>query len=232
MIRLAIVEDSEFLRLGLRIALETGSGIEVIGEYSLTSESVLKIETVKPDVALVSMRWPATDGLGICRDIRNRVPETKVVMLSSTSYEEEMLASIIMGASGHISMNAPGTELTRVIHIVANGSTFFDQGVTDRVISRLREMSNRINPDTLETLTDRDVAILTMISDGRGNEEIGQRLKVATTTVRNHITRLRSKLGLRSRSALAAYAVRRELLYDWNINPGGSEGGMERSNEA
>ena len=204
----------------------------MVGEYSLISESVLKIENLKPDVALVSMRWPATDGLNLCRDIGNRVPETKVVMLSSTSYEEEMLASVIMGASGHISINAPRTELTRVIHIVANGSTFFDQGVTDRVISRLQEMSRQIKPDSLKTLTDRDVAILTMISDGCGNEEIGQRLKVATTTVRNHITRLRSKLGLRSRSALAAYAVRRGLLNNWNINPEGSEGGVECPNEA
>ena len=232
MIHLAIVEDSEFLRTGLHIALETGSGIEVIGEYSLTSGSVLEIETVKPDVALVSMRWPSTDGLNICRDIRNRVPETRVVMLSSTSHEEEMLASVIMGAAGHISMNAPGTELTRVIQIVANGSTFFDQGVTDRVISRLREMSGQVEPSALEMLTERDVAILTMISDGCGNEEIGQRLEVATTTVRNRITRIRSKLGLRSRSALAAYAVRRELLYDWNIIPGSGEGGMECPNEA
>ena len=204
----------------------------MIGEYSLTSGSVLEIETVKPDVALVSMRWPSTDGLNICRDIRNRVPETRVVMLSSTSHEEEMLASVIMGAAGHISMNAPGTELTRVIQIVANGSTFFDQGVTDRVISRLREMSGQVEPSALEMLTERDVAILTMISDGCGNEEIGQRLEVATTTVRNRITRIRSKLGLRSRSALAAYAVRRELLYDWNIIPGSAEGGMECPNEA
>ena len=218
--------------MGLRIALETEGRIEIIGEYSLNSESVLGIETVKPDVALVSIRWPSTDGLDVCRDIRNRVPETKVVMLSSTSYEEEMLASIIIGAAGHISMNAPITELVRVIHIVANGSTFFDQGVTDRVMSRLRRMSSQVDPDALEMLTDRDVVILTMISDGCGNEEIAQHLKVATTTVRNHITRIRSKLGLRSRSALAAYAVRRELMCNWLINPKGNEGGGERMNEA
>ena len=201
------------------MALGTGSGIEVVGEYDLTPESVSEVVKMKPDVALVSMRWPATDGLSICSDIRNRFPETRVVMLSSTACEEEMLASIVIGASGYISMNAPRSELTRVVHIIANGGAYFDQGITDRVISRLQEMSIQVNSDTQDILIDRDVAILTMISDGCRNEEIGQRLKVATTTVRNHITRLRAKLGLRSRSALAAYAVRRDLLRSWNIKP-------------
>ena len=217
MISLAIIDDNEFLRLGLRISLETENNIKVVGEYFLDSGVVSAVESLKPDVVLLSMRWPATDSLGVCQEIRESSPATRIVMLSATSYEEEMLAAFLAGAAGYISMNVPRMELIRVIRTVANGDTYFDQAVVGRVVHRLQEMTSGIEGGLLRTLSPREETILAMISEGYGNEAIGEELQIATATVRNSITRLRDKLGLRSRAQLAAYAVRRGIIQELDL---------------
>ena len=217
LISLAIIDDNEFLRLGLRVSFETESNITVAGEYFLDSGAVSAVESLKPDVVLVSMRWPAADGLGVCQEIRNSAPATRIVMLSATSYEEEMLAAFLAGAAGYISMNVPRTELIRAIHTVANGDTYFDQVVVGRVVRRLQEMTSGVEGGLLRTLSPREESMLTLISEGYGNAAIGEELQLAAATVRNNITRLRHKLGLRSRAQLAAYAVRRGVIQQVDI---------------
>lgn len=214
MISLIIVEESELLRLGLRVAIEAGGDIEVIGDFRPSDEAVAEVERLGPDVVLMSMRWPGIEGVAACREIRGSVPSTKVVMLSSTEREEEILASIIAGASGYVSTNTSRTEVVRTIRVAANGGSYLDWGVTERVLGRLQELNGRESTPVADALTDREVSILTMIAQGCSNGEIGERLNVATSTVRNNITRIRSKLGLNSRSKLMAYAVQQGLIGD------------------
>ena len=214
LISLTIVDESEFLRLGLRAAIETGGDIEVVGDFRLNCETLAEVEQLGPDVVLLSMRWPATEGLAACREIRGAVPSTKVVMLSSTEREEEVLASIMAGASGLVSTNASRTELIRTIRVASNGGSYFDWGVTERVLDRLQELNGSEAASIPDALTDRELSILAMIAEGCGNGEIAERLNVATPTVRNAITRIRSKLGLNSRPKLVAYAVQRGLTGD------------------
>ena len=210
MISLAIVDESEFLRLGLRAAIETSGDIEVIGDYPPGGEMLSEAERLRPDVVLLSMKWPSTEGLNSCREIRGAVPSTKVVMLSSTEREEEVLASIVAGASGYVCTNASRAELVQTIRVAASGGSFFDEGVTARVIDRLRELRGEASPAG-DGLTEREESILALLAQGFDNGEIGERLNLATTTVRNNITRIRSKLTLDSRSKLVAYAVGQRL---------------------
>ena len=212
-ISLAIVDESKFLRLGLQVAIETSGDIEVIGDFVPGEETVAEIERLRPDVILLSMRWPATEGLAACREIRVAVPSTKVVMLSSTEHEEEILASIVAGASGYICTNASRDELVRTIRVAASGGSHFDGSATARVIGRLQELSGDASP-VGEGLTDREASILALLAEGLGNGEIGERLSLATATVRNNITRIRSKLGIDSRSKLIAYAFQHGLTGD------------------
>ena len=213
MISLIIVDGSEFLRLGLRTAIEMGGDIEVVGDYSLMAEIVSQVNSFRPDVVLMSMRWPAAEGLKACREIRAAVPSTRVVMLSSMEREEEVLASIVAGASGLVCTNSSRVELIRAIRVAASGGSYFDRGVTERVLGRLRELSGEAAPNEDE-LTDREASILALMAEGLSNGEIGERLNLATSTVRNNITKIRSKLGLDSRSKLVAYAVQKGLIRD------------------
>ena len=214
MISLIIVDESEFLRLGLRAAIETGGDIEIIGDFLPGAESLAEVERLRPDVVLLSMRWPAAEGLAACREIRSAVPSTKVVMLSSTEREEEVLASIVAGASGGVSTNASRAELVRTVRVAASGGSYFDRGVTERVLGRLQELSVDGSAPVSDGLTAREATILALLAEGYGNGEIGERLNLASSTVRNNITRLRSKLGIHSRSKLVAYAVQRGLTTD------------------
>ena len=212
-ISLAIVDQSEFLRLGLRVAIETSGDIEVIGDSPPGEETVAEMERLRPDVILLSMRWPETAGLAKCREIRGHVPSSKVVMLSSMEREEEVLASIVAGASGYICTNTSGAELVRTIRVAANGGSYFDGAATARVIGKLQELSGDASTER-DGLTDREASILALIAEGFDNGEIGERLSLAKATVRNNITRIRLKLDIDSRPKLVAYAVERRLTGD------------------
>ena len=96
-ISLAIIDDNEYLRVGVRVSLKTDSNIAVTGEYSLQDEVASEVQGLKIDVASFGMRWPAADGLEVCRKIRRRAPATSVVMFSANSNEEEMLAAYLAG---------------------------------------------------------------------------------------------------------------------------------------
>ena len=216
MIRLMIVDDNRMLRLGLEAAFESGGGIELVGSFDLGEQTVIEMEGLKPDVVLMVMKWSVVSLIETSRKIRYLSPETKVLMLAPEARDEDVLASIMAGASGYVSMNARRSELIRVVHVVAGGGYFFERGVVDRVIGRLQDMNGVADVDEVDALTERDVLILNMIAGGRGNEEIGASLGVATPTVRNIITRLRAKLSLHSRTQLAAYAVRREILHEFH----------------
>lgn len=210
---MVIVDENEFLRLGLRAAIEASGDIEVVGDYCLTDEIVEQVNSFRPDVVLLSIRWPSTEGLNACREIRGAVPSTKVVMFSSREREEETLASIVAGASGFVCTNSSRVELIRTIRVAACGGSYFDRGVTERVLGRLQELSGEAAPNE-DDLTDREASILALMAEGLGNGEIGERLNLANSTVRNNITKIRSKLSLDSRSKLVAYAVQKGLIGD------------------
>ena len=219
MIRLAIIDDNRMLRLGLSTALESGCGIDLVGVFDLAGEFMPEIDELKPDLVLMGMKWPAMSRIGVCRSIRRESPATQVLMLAAEVRDEEVLASIMAGASGYIAMNSRRSELIRAVHIIAGGGSYFESSVVDRVIGRLQEMNSvaRVDVGGSEGLTEREVLILNMIAEGFSNEEIGESLGISHRTVRNNITELRTKLDLHSRPQLAAYAVRREILHELRL---------------
>ena len=212
MIRLFIVHENEFLRLGLRTAIEKEEGIEVVEDSSPTDRTVALVANLKPDVVLMGINPSSLNTVTACREIRVETPSTRVVMLSSLEMEEELLISILAGASGYVTTNTRVSELVQSIRIAVHGGSYFDWGAAERIV---RSVKDRLSAGEYMsgdgTLSERESIILSMVGEGCSNEEIGQRLKIATTTARNQITRIRSKLGLDSRVKLAAYAVRRGI---------------------
>ena len=213
LISLVIIDDTEFLRLGIRVAVEASGEIQVVGDFSPSQETLEEVVRLRPQVALISMKWPLTEALETCREIRGAAPATKVVMLSPTERQEETLASIMAGASGLVSTNASRNELVRTIKVASNGGSYFDRRATESVLSRLQELSSdAVTQATDWRLTQREQSILTMIAQGYGNAEIAKRLHVATSTVRNNITQIRSKLNIDARTRLAIFAVQHGLI--------------------
>ena len=213
MVRVAVVEDSEFLRTGLRLALEAGGHMEVAGEFALSEEAVSEVKRLRPDVVLLGMRRPDLNrSAAICRLIRSVSSPTRVLVLSRGAGEDEALVSILSGASGHVSMDVPVDELVHAVGVAVNGGAHFDKGVAERVIGRLEQNGTPVEDSSdLERLSDRERVILSMLADGLNNREIAQGLGIATATVRNNLTRIRAKLGLDSRTKLVRFVYEQGL---------------------
>ena len=215
-IQLAVIANNKFLRMGFRTALEPQKDIKVVGDFDPTDHSVSQIQMLKPEVALIVMTRLSLDRINTCRSLKLGSPETKVLMLGTDSHEEDVLMSMMAGASGYVSMNAGRPELIRAIHMVGRGDTYFEEAAIENVVDRLQRMNNETESEYSDALTKRETDILYLVAEGFGNQAIGKHLHLATTTVRNNITNIRSKLGMRSRSHLAAYAVRRAILHGYS----------------
>ena len=193
--------------------LEEEDGIEVVGDSQPGEEALVKVERLRPDLVLTSLRWANGEPAVFCRQIREQSPFTRVLVVSLQNREEDVLIAILARASGYVSQNAEGPELVRAIRMVINGEGYFDWETVDRVIGRIRDaLAPGQNESIPDVLTDREVTVLRMVGEGLKNPEIGRGLNIATTTVRNHIINIRGKLDVSSRPRLVSYAARRGIL--------------------
>ncbi len=213
MISLLIIDENAFLRLGLRTAIEMEEGIEVVGDAKPGDAALNLMEELCPDVALMSLRWPDMESVSVCREIPEKFPSTRVVMLSDVEREEEIVLSVLAGAAGYVSKYTQGSDLALAIKVVAGGGTYFRAEIKEQVAARLRRVFGDQPPASMpEILSRQEVVMLRMVGEGYGNKEIAGRLKLAPATVRNGVARIRSKLGLDSRNKLISYAARRGFL--------------------
>lgn len=211
--RLAIYEDSELLRTALRVALEADGLAEVVAEYGLSERAVSDVDRLRPDVVLLGIRSPHLHrGAQICRQILKSHSATKVMMLSPNALDDEVLTSILSGASGHVSMDISQSELIHAVRLVVNGGAYFEESVARRLIDRLSQSHSPLEEvPELSQLSARERTILFMVADGLRNSEIAAELGIATNTVRNNLTNIRAKLGLDSRTKLVRFAYERGL---------------------
>ena len=205
-VRLAVIESSELLRTGLRVALDGENCIEFVGEFGLGEEAVSEVERLKPDVVLLGMRRPKLEeSAAICRLVLRASRLTRVLIISPGAGEDEALTAILSGASGYLSVDASPQELVHAVHVAVNGGSHFEERVAERLIHRLRhDYSSETND---EHLSERERMILYMLAQGLKNREIAEDLGIATATVRNNLTKIRDKLGLDSRTKLVRFVL-------------------------
>ncbi|MEX2246590.1 MAG: response regulator transcription factor [Dehalococcoidia bacterium] len=206
--RLMIVDDHEVLRMGLRAALEVEPDFTVVAEASNGGEAIERARAHHPDIVLMDVRMDGIDGIEACREIRNELPDTKVLMLTSFAEEETVVAALLAGAAGYVLKNVARARLLEALRAVARGDSLLDSKVTKSVLERL---IGGQPAETGDELTPREREVLVLIAQGATNKEIAAQLVVSENTARNHVSHILGKLGFSRRSEAAAYAVRKGL---------------------
>src|SRR5690606_38603059 len=199
-IRVFLLDDHEIVRRGLRELLEAEGDLEVVGEAGTAEEAYGRIPATSPNVAVLDVRLPDGDGIEVCREIRSKHPEIACIMLTSFSDDEAVYASIMAGAAGYLLKQVRGSDLVEGIRRVAAGESLLDPQVTTRVLERLRR---RDEDDELASLTDQERRILALIAEGLTNRQIGERLYLAEKTVKNYVSNMFAKLGMKRRTEAA-----------------------------
>ncbi|MEH0580701.1 response regulator transcription factor [Streptomyces sp. B21-108] len=207
-IRVFLLDDHEVVRRGVHDLLNDEPDITVVGEAGTVEQALARVPALRPQVAVLDVRLPDGDGVGVCRELRSRMPELACLMLTSFDDEEALLDSIMAGASGYVLKQIQGSDLVSAVRTVAAGQSLLDPSATTRLMARLRQdRQPEEKPDALPGLTDREREILALIGEGLTNRQIGQRLYLAEKTVKNHISRLLAKLGVERRIQAAVIAT-------------------------
>ena len=199
-----LVDDHEVVRQGLRALLEA-DGLVVVGEASTAAEAVGRIAATRPQVAVLDVQLPDGTGIDVCRDVRSELPATACIMLTSFDDDEALFAAIMAGAAGYLLKQIRGLQLVEAVRRVAAGESLLDPKVTERVLERLR--SGPKQDPRLASLTQQERRILDLIAEGLTNRQVGSRLGLAEKTVKNYVSSLLAKIGMRSRTQAALYVA-------------------------
>ena len=208
-IRVAIVEDQELVRTGLRMILDAADGIEVVGEAADGAEVPDLVRRTAPDVVLMDIRMPDVDGIEATRRLAASGSPARVIVLTTFDLDEHVQAALRAGASGFLVKDGPAEEMLTAVRVVAAGESLLSPSVTRRVIAELvsRPEPSERRPPALEELTPREEEVLRLLARGRSNAEIADELVVSHETVKSHVARILMKLGARDRvqAVIAAY---------------------------
>ncbi|MGP3952131.1 response regulator [Streptomyces sp. 7N604] len=203
-----LLDDHEVVRRGVRDLLDDEPDITVIGEAGTVAHALVRIQALRPDVAILDVRLPDGDGVSVCRELRSRMPELACLMLTSFDDEEALLDAIMAGAAGYVLKQIQGSDLITAVRTVASGKSMLDPSTTAKVLARLRGADEEEpSPAEMPQLTEREREILGLIGEGLTNREIGLRLHLAEKTVKNHVSRLLAKLGVERRVQAAVIAT-------------------------
>jgi len=210
-LRILIVDDHEVVRVGLRALLERHPNFTVVDEAGTAQEALRKAIQHQPDVVVMDIRLPGRNGIHACQDIVAKMPETKVIILTSFAEDELLFDAISAGACGYVLKQIGSDDLVRAIETVGRGEALLDPAVTQQVFQRVREAARQENAAAFSDLTEQELRILSQVSEGKTNREIARTLYLGEGTVRNYVSSILSKLNLTNRAEAAAYAVQHGL---------------------
>jgi DNA-binding NarL/FixJ family response regulator len=211
MIRVLLVDDQELVRTGLRGILRAPFGFEVVGECADGGEVIAAVEATAPDVVLMDVRMPFTDGVQATLQLTRRQASPPVLALTTFDDDQALAGMLRAGASGFVLKGVPAEDLQRAVRTVAEGGAWLDPAVTGRVLAAYRSgpaaATGPAGRDpALAALTGRELEVLALIGRGKTNGEIAAELFVSEGTVKTHINHLFTKLRLRDRAAAVVFA--------------------------
>ena len=209
--RILLVDDHEVVRVGLKALLEKHPDFEVIAEAASAREAVEKTKANKPDVVVMDIRLKGGSGIEACQEITENHPDTKVIMLTSYAEDEMLFSSIRAGASGYVLKQIGSDDLIHAIEAIGRGEAMLDPAVTQRVFQEVRKAAREEEASAFAELTQQEMHVLQLVSEGRTNRQIAEMLFLGEGTVRNYVSSILSKLNVRNRAEAAAYAVEHNL---------------------
>jgi len=209
--RILLVDDHEVVRVGLRALLDKHPHFEVVAEAGTGKEAVEKTRDYKPDVVVMDIRLRGGSGIEATQAIVEEFPDTKVIMLTSYAEDEMLFAAIRAGAAGYVLKQIGGDDLVRAIEAVGRGEALLDPAVTQRVFQEVRKAAREEEASAFADLTEQEMHVLQLVSEGRTNRQIAEMLYLGEGTVRNYVSSILSKLNVRNRAEAAAYAVEHNL---------------------
>ncbi|MDP6821804.1 MAG: response regulator transcription factor [Dehalococcoidia bacterium] len=225
-VRLLLVDDDDLVRTGLKMILESDPDFEIVGEASNGLEAVILTERFNPDVILMDIQMPEMDGIEATRRISTESPDDespRVLVLTTFEQNEYVFQALRAGASGFLLKRTPADDLIAGIKVIAEGDSLLSPSVTRRLINEFANSSpSPAGTDTsgkVETLTEREMEVLQLVSHGMSNQEIADELVVSEGTVKTHVKRTLSKLEVRDRTQAVIFAYNAGI-----VQPDGDSG--------
>jgi DNA-binding NarL/FixJ family response regulator len=207
-LRLVIVDDHPVVRDGLRGMLGTQSDFSVVGEAAGGAEALTVVEATRPDVVLTDLRMPEPSGGTLIRLLLERVPQTRILVLTTHDTDSDVLPAVEAGAIGYLLKDAPREELFRAVRAAARGETVLSPSVAALLLARVRPQ----RPAPAARLSAREREVLALIAQGRTNRETAAALFITEATVKTHLLHIYAKLEVPDRAAAVSAAHRRGLL--------------------
>jgi DNA-binding NarL/FixJ family response regulator len=209
-VRVVLVDDHDLFRTGLRNLLEEQDGVVVLGEASNGIEAVRLVREAAPDVVVMDLKMPAMNGVEATRLITSDSPLTRVIVLTISDQDSDVMDAIVAGACGYLLKDASIENVVAGIRSAAVGSSLISPTIAEKVLQRVRattpdsEMADAIRAE----LSDRELQVLKLIANGKDNAQIAAELVISPKTVKNHISNILMKLQIQNRIQAAVYAVR------------------------
>jgi DNA-binding NarL/FixJ family response regulator len=215
-IRVGLCDDQALVRDGLRVQLGLADGIEVVGTAADGEQAVVLAKRELPDVLLMDIRMPVLDGIEATRRIA-RDPTTagvRVLILTTFDLDEHVYAALAAGASGFLLKDATPDEIVHAVQVVAAGESLLAPSVTSRLVREFaaRPTAGKPRKGRLDALTERETEVLRLVAAGLSNAELAERLVLSAATVKTHVSRILTKLGLRDRAQLVVAAYEAGLV--------------------
>jgi RNA polymerase sigma factor (sigma-70 family) len=202
-IRVLVVDDHAFVRDGLRAFLDLQDGIEVVGEAADGEEAIAAAERLEPDVVLIDLVMPGLGGVAAIRELRERRPEVRAIVLTSFLDEDKLLPALRAGAAGYLLKNSAPAEIARAVRAACAGEAVLDPTAAARLLDTLARVE-----EPLDRLTPREREVLVLLGRGFPNKQIARELGLAEKTVKTHVGHVLAKLGVADRTQAAIVAVR------------------------
>ncbi len=207
-LRVVIVDDHQIVREGLTALLQREVGYEVVAAAGTVAEALAAVERHLPDLVIMDISLPDGSGIETCREIKERHPEMRVVVLTGSGDEDTVLMSVIAGANGYLLKQSGAGDVVHALDIVAAGGSLLDPVATDRIVRRLRRLGDTVEPDPFATLTERERQILGLIAEGKTNKQIASDVFLSEKTIKRSVSVILSRLGLERRAQAAALYAR------------------------
>ncbi|WP_344421549.1 response regulator transcription factor [Amycolatopsis minnesotensis] len=201
MITVFLVDDHEVVRRGVADLVDGEADMTVVGQAPSVATTLARVPALRPDVAVLDVRLPDGNGVELCRELRDRLPGLRCLILTSFTDERAMVNAVLAGADGYVIKDIEGLRLIDAIRRVGSGHTLLDERAVTALMTRLR--ADTAEPGPLAGLTDQERTLLDLLGESLTNRQIADRMFLAEKTVKNYVSRLLAKLGLERRSQAA-----------------------------